>query len=146
MAIILADNLIEKWKYKFYPPVERDSNWYLFKWHICVAGEAVNPILYAKGGEIQVEQFGIIGWLYKVKHADGKYYFYQCPLIESRESGTGKFRIWLENVKNFVRHEYNAPLALANITNEHLYKYCVKCNVPVAVYNRLYTVTIEKQK
>jgi hypothetical protein len=138
------DKFIEYWKIKNIPPIKRDENWSKLKWHICKAGEPVNPISYASGGEIQIERFGIIGWLYKVKNADTGEYFYQCPLIESRESGTGKFGDWLVSVNNFCRKR-KMKFALANITNQRLYKYLEKYDIPVAVDYRLYKVQIKEK-
>jgi hypothetical protein len=141
-----VDRLMDAWKSKHFPPVARDENWEKLKWHVCTAREAVNPLLRSKGGEIEVEQFGIIGWLWKVENQTfpkKDLYFYQCPLIEARETGTGKFGEWLQNVKAFVRKEFDAPFALTNITNQHLYKYCMKYNVPVAVEYRLYNVEVK---
>ena len=141
MKIIKPDKPINDEKHKIYPPVPKDKEWRKLKWHICKKGERLNPILLSNGGEIQVEQFGIIGSLFKVKDKTfKKRYFYQCPLIESREQGTKKFGEWLKNVKEFVRQKFKAPFALTNITNEHLYKYCEKYNIPVAVDYRLYKV------
>jgi hypothetical protein len=67
-------------------------------------------------------------------------------LIEARETGTGKFGEWLQSVQAFVRKEFKAPFALATITNQHLYKYCVKYKVPVAVDDRLYLVKVDTPK
>lgn len=137
------DTFIKRWKHKFYPPVPKDKNWGKLKWHICKKGEAINPILFSKGGEIQVEVFGIIGWLWKrrdLTFPKKKRYFYQCPLIEARETGTGKFGEWLKIVKEFCWKEFKAPFALTNITNQHLYKYCIEQDIPVAVDDRLYKV------
>ena len=141
------DALFDSWNERHFPPVSEDREWYKLKWHICKPGEALNPILFSKGGEIEVEQFGIIGWLWRVQDKtfkNKKRYFYQCPLIQARRSGTGKFGEWLKNVKEFVWKEFKAPLALANITNQHLYKYCEKYNVPVAVDYRLYKVKTQR--
>ena len=64
----------------------------------------------------------------------------QCSLIEARETGTGKFGEWLESVKKFCADEHGTVLALATITNGHLYKYCQRHGVFVAVDGMLYTV------
>ena len=146
---ISGNEFIENWKAKYFAPRPHDTEWARLKWHVCRPGEPVNPISYAKGGEIQVEQFGIIGWLYRVKDqtfpfAKPEKYFYQCPLIEARETGTGKFGQWLQNVQLFVWEKYQAPFALCTITNEHLYKYCEVYKVPVAHEYRLYSVTTKK--
>ena len=140
------DDFIEKWKQKNIPPLKRDNNWSKLKWHICKKGEPVNPISYATGGEIEIEQFGIIGWLYKVENKAkdrSKKYYYQCPLIEARETGTGKFGDWLDSVKKFVKEKYNTEFALCTITNGRLYRYCYDHNIPVAVNNILYKVKIK---
>jgi len=142
-----GDQLINSWKKKNFPVVPRDKKWAELKWHVCKANEPVNPIMRSKGGEIEVEQFGIIGWLFKVKDKtfpEKEAYFYQCPLVEARETGTGKFGEWLSNTKKFVRREFGSTLALTNIANERLYKYCAEHDVLVAVDNRLYSVKIKK--
>ncbi|MCK9578742.1 hypothetical protein M0R01_04630 [bacterium] len=149
IKIITGEKYVEAWKNKFYPVLPHDKEWSKFKWHICKKGESLNPLLVSNGGEIQVEQFGIIGCLFKIKDKtfpEKKLYFYQCPLIEARETGTGKFGEWLKNVKDFVRKEFNSPLALATITNQHLYKYCEKYDVNVAVDDRLYKVKINVKR
>lgn len=67
-------------------------------------------------------------------------HYMQCSLIEARETGTGKFGEWLESVKKFCADEHGTVLALATITNGHLYKYCQRHGVFVAVDGMLYTV------
>ncbi|MCK4822909.1 hypothetical protein KA005_44525 [bacterium] len=131
-------NFFDEWVKKKYPKVPRDKKWHTLKARICKKGEQLNPIMISAGGEIEVEQFGIIGSLFKKKG------FYQCPLIESREQGTGKFGEWLQNVKHYVATVLNSRLALINITNQHLYKYCEKYEVPVAVDGNLYRVQVKK--
>jgi hypothetical protein len=141
-------DFVEEWVSKKYPIKPRDQNWYKLKTRICKAGEQLNPLLFSKGGEIEIEQFGIVGSLFKVKDKtfpEKDNYFYQCPLIEARETGTGKFGEWLQNVKGYVERELRSKLALCNITNQNLYKYCEQCDVPVAVDGVLYKVAI-KQK
>ena len=103
-TITNPDKFVQNWKDKFYPYKGKDGNWGKLKWHVCKKGEAVNPILFSKGGEIQVEVFGIIGWLRKRKDKTflkKKRYFYQCPLIEARKKGTGKFGEGLKIVQEF---------------------------------------------
>lgn len=154
--VISADELVEKWKARHFPPVPHDEEWHQFKWHICKAGEALNPILSARGGEVQVEQFGIIGWLDKVKlHKNvdnlrssktGKRpeFFMQCSLVEARETGTGKFGEWIESVKKFCLEEYDTVFVFHNITNEHLYKYCERHKVHVSDdVGQLFTVKVQ---
>jgi len=117
-----------------------------FKWRVCKAGEAVNPILLSSGEEIEVEQFGIVGYLWKVKnktkgHKDE--YFYQCPLVDSKEPGTGKFREWLRNVKKFVREEFDSSFAMCNITNQKLYKHFMEEDISVAVKDVLFKIQMK---
>ena len=140
---ITIEKFYNDWKSKKFPPVKRDKKWRTLKWHICKKGEQVNPILFSSGGEIEVEIFGIVGYLWKIKNKDTGEYFYQCPLIEARETGTGKFGEWLKTVKEFVEKKYKAKFVLTSITNQRLYKYCEKCNIEIAVDGRLYKVKIK---
>jgi len=124
---------------------KKDKNWRTLKWHTCKKGEQVNPILFSSGGEIEVEIFGIVGYLYKMKNKETGEYFYQCPLIQARETGTGKFEEWLNTIKKFVRDKFNAEFTLTNVTNQRLYKYCEKCNVKIAIDEIFYDVKINKK-
>ena len=144
-----ADQLVDEWKAKHFPPVPRDEKWHQFKWRICKAGDPLNQILRASGGEIEVEQFGIVGWLNKMPMRkdcnvtiNGKKprHYIQCSLVEARETGTGKFGEWLESVKAFCATKHHAPFALATITNQGLYKHLQRHGVFVAVGGMLYTV------
>lgn len=144
LKVISGEELIDQWKARHFPPIPRDEEWARFKWKICKAGEPMNPICCASGGEIQVEQFGIVGWLDQVKlHENcdnlkssrtGKRpeFFMQCSLVEARETGTGKFGEWIESVKKFCLDEYDTVLAFHNITNEGLYKYAAKHDVHIS--------------
>lgn len=143
-VVVDGEKVIDEWKAKNFLPLPRDEKWHTFKHRVCKAGDPLNPILLASGGEIEVEQFGIIGWLDEIElHPDCKVvsgrtgkqptHFMQCSLVEARETGTGKFGEWLESVKKFCRDEYDMPFALHNITNERLYKYCMKHNVSVSL-------------
>ena len=144
--VISPEKFYEDWRKKKLP-VKRGKDWGKFKWRVCEEGERVNPILHSTGGEIEVEQFGIVGWLFKVRRGDveKKEFFYQCALIDSRQKGTGKFGEWLVSVKKFVREEFGCEFALTNITNQGLYKYCRRHNISVAVDYVLYKVG-EKKK
>jgi hypothetical protein len=134
--VISGEELVENWKAANFPPVPRDEEWENLKHRVCEKGDPLNPILLASGGEIEVEQFGIIGWLDKVEmhkdcEAEGSH-FLQCSLLEARETGTGRFGEWLENVKKFCMDEYGMHFALHNITNQKLYRYCMNHNVYVS--------------
>ena len=156
-TIITGEEFVDNWKAKHFPPVVRDAEWERFKVRVCKKGDALNPILTASGGEIQVEQFGIIGWLNIAKmHKDCDNFknaitgrkisrFMQCSLVESRETGTGKFGEWIESVKKFCREEHNKPFAFHNITNEGLYKYAERHGVWVSdEKGMLFTVKTKK--
>lgn len=147
------DQYIENWKSKHFPKVPHDDEWARFKTRVCGAGDPLNPILFASGGEIECEQYGIIGWLNKTKAPNGcnirvagKTYkgrklthFYQCSLIEARETGTGHFGDWLVSVRDWCAKQ-GAVLALSTITNGHLYKYLEKHKVFVYQNKMLYSV------
>lgn len=152
---ISPEQLVEAWKRHNFPPVPRDEKWHTFKTRVCKAGDPLNPILVASGGEIEVEQFGIIGWLNEIKAAETVNVqkpsgsglittFMQCSLVEARETGTGKFGEWLESVKAFCAKEYDTVFALHNITNQRLYKYCERHGVHVSDdVGMLYTVKLK---
>jgi hypothetical protein len=152
MKFISGEELVENWKAKHFPPVERDAEWERFKVRVCKRGDALNPILQASGGEIQCEQFGIIGWLNIAKmHKDCDSFkdvtgerisnFMQCSLVEARETGTGRFGEWIESVKKYCKEEHHIPFAFHNITNQGLYKYAERHGVWVSDENgMLFTV------
>jgi|TARA_Y100000310_G_C20704007_1_gene833002 hypothetical protein len=139
---------LEKSMAEMYPPVPHDKEWSTFKWEKVKKGEQINPILYAGGDEIMVEQYGIIGHLTKKYRKDTKKKeaYYECSLIESRETGTGKFGEWLNSVKNFVRKKYKSEFAVASVTNQPLYKYFMRHSIYVAVDGILCKVKLKNSK
>lgn len=125
------------------------KDWEVFKSHTCKQGESLNLLLLATGHEIIVEQFGIRGYLDKVKNntyeekSKKNIPIYRCALIDAEKTGTGKFGEWLESVKYFCKRE-GGIFAVTNVTNGRLWKYFKNHEIPYVQDGVLYEVHLNQ--
>ena len=114
----------------------------------CKPNEAINPILLSRGGEIDFEKHGIYGYLWPIKviGPKGKIKVWQCPLVQSKKPGSGKFDEWLKSLKEFVEEVLKSQLVFSTVTNGHLYKYLHRHDIQIAANGILYKIKITNKK
>lgn len=70
--------------------------------------------------------------------------FMVCPMVYAHNPGSGKFDEFLDELKASCK-EMRMELVFASITNQGLYKYMERHEIPVLVNGELHNVIIEKK-
>lgn len=84
---------------------------------------------------VLAEKYGIVA---EIRRKGG---WWICPQVNSKNKGSGKFGDFLQELQDICRKK-RKRFVFEAITNEGLYKYCEKLNIPVLVKGGLYSVKL----
>jgi hypothetical protein len=82
---------------------------------------------------VLAEKYGIVA---EIRRKGG---WWICPRVNSKNKGSGKFGDFLKELKEICRKK-RKKLVFEAVTNDGVYRYCEKYDIPVLVKGNLYNV------